>query len=145
MTCALPLAFAGAQTPRLDPLQETAPTEKLAAAVRPLAALLEDALAAYNAGDAQAFFRHAANSATPAPTPETFRALFEGVYRAQLGNFETKRLLAAESVPDPNHGLLVYEARFEKHPWVRLSANFTREAEALKLVQIRMEKIEPEK
>lgn len=139
------LAIAGAQTPSSDALPKPPPAEKLAEAVRPFAALLEEALAAYNAGDAQGFFRHAARSATPAATPQTFRALFEGVYRAQLGMLETKKLLPAESVPDPNNGVLVYEARYEKHPRVRLSANFTREAEGLKLVQIRMEKIEPVK
>lgn len=115
----------------------TAPT-----AVRELAAVLDKALSAYNAGDQVALFADFATSATPAPSDRIFTELFEGFYKAEFGRIVALRLNPLESNPDPDSGMLVYDARCERQPLAKVSANFLRENGALKIVQVRFEKVE---
>lgn len=130
--CAIHLCAAPVSTP-------AAKTD--AAALQAMEAMFEKALTAYNAGDAAGFFADFAKGAAPPANEQTFRALFEGVYKAELGECVSKKLNTNESVADPTHGVLVYEAMYSNWPKVRLSANFIREGKALKLVQVRMEKM----
>jgi hypothetical protein len=115
-------------------------TAEMLAQVKPLEAVLDRALAAYNAGDAKAFWSDAATTATPPATEKTFKALYEGYYKADFGKYVSKTIVPTETQPDPNLGVLVYEAKFEKRK-VRVSANFIRESGTPKLVQVRFEKL----
>ncbi len=116
-------------------------TAEWLANVKPLEAILDKVLKAYNAGDARAFWADAATKATPPPTPGTFKSLFEDYYKADFGKYLAKTLINGETFPDPALGVIVYEAKFEKRPKVKVSANFTREDGALRLMQIRFEKM----
>jgi hypothetical protein len=109
-------------------------------AVKPLESLLDKALLAYNSGNATLFFADFAASAIPPAEPRIFAAVFEGVYKTEFGKYVSKKLNVKETVSDPNRGVLVYDAVFEKKN-VKLSANFPRESGGLKIVQIRMEKL----
>jgi hypothetical protein len=120
---------AATPAPKIDP-----------AAVKPLELLLDKALVAYNSGNAASFFTDFAASATPPAEARVFTAVFEGVYKAEFGKYISKKVNVKETVPDPNRGVLVYDAVFEKKK-VKLSANFLRESGRLKIVQIRMEKL----
>jgi len=121
-------------------VSEATPPPKLSpAAVALLEEILEPALAGYNAGKAEVLFAHFASTAQPPPNERTFRAVFEGVYKKEFGKVLSKKLITKETEPDPNYGVLVYDATCEKRK-VRLSVNFVREGGALKIAQIRMEK-----
>ena len=115
-------------------------TPEMLAKVKPFEAILDKALAAFNAGDAKAFWADAAKTATPAPNEALYQRLYEGFYKAEFGKYVSKTLLPAETQPDPERGVVVYEAKFEKKK-VKVSANFQRENGAPKLVQVRMEKL----
>lgn len=118
------------------------PDPKPATAVRELAAILGKALSAYNAGDQAALFADFATTATPAPSDRIFTELFEGFYKAEFGRIVALRLNPVESNPDPDSGMLVYDARCERQPLAKVSANFLRENGTLKIVQVRFEKVE---
>ena len=118
------------------------PDPKAPTAVRELAAILDKALSAYNAGDQAALFADFGSSATPAPSDRIFTELFEGFYKAEFGRIVALRLNPLESNPDPDSGMLVYDARCERQPLAKVSANFLREDGALKIVQVRFEKVE---
>ena len=118
------------------------PDPKVLAAARELAAVLDKALTAYNAGDQAALFADFASTATPAPGDRIFTELFEGYYKAEFGKITALRLDTKETVPDPEAGLLVYLAQCERVPLAKVSANFIRENGTPKIVQLRMEKVE---
>ena len=110
--------------------------------MRELAAMLGKALSAYNAGDQAALFSDFASTATPLPSDRIFTELFEGFYKAEFGKIVALRLNPKETNPDPDFGMLVYDAQCERQPLAKVSANFIRENGALKIVQLRFEKVE---
>jgi hypothetical protein len=116
---------------------------KVIAAVRELAAVLDKALSAYNAGDQAALFADFATTATPPASDRIFAELFEGYYKVEFGKIVALRLNTRESSPDADFGMLVYDAKCEKQPLAKVSANFIREKGAPKIVQLRLEKVEP--
>ena len=118
------------------------PDPKILAAVRELAAVLDKALTAYNAGDQAALFADFASTATPPPSDRIFTELFEGFYKVEFGKIVALRLNPRETNPDPNFGMLVYDAQCERQPLAKVSANFIRENGAQKIVQVRFEKVE---
>ena len=126
------------------PAETTAakPDPKVLAAVRELTAVLDKALTAYNAGDQAAFFANFATTATPPPSERIFTELFEGFYKVEFGKIIALRLNPKETNPDPDFGMLVYDAQCERQPLAKVSANFLRENGALKIVQVRFEKVE---
>ncbi len=107
-----------------------------------LAAVLDKALSAYNAGDQAALFADFASTATPTPGDRIFTELFEGFYKMEFGKIVALRLNPKETNPDPDFGLLVYDAQCERQPQAKVSANFLRENGALKIVQVRFEKVD---
>ncbi len=107
----------------------------------PLEKVLDAALAAYNADDRQAFCGLFATDARPPMTRHNFRVIFQGIYLNEFGPYVSKRLLAAESNPDPEFGQIVYDAVFAKRTHVKVSANLVRESGVLKLAQLRFEKL----
>ena len=128
-----------------NPPKETAaatPDPKVIAAVQEQAAVLGKALSAYNAGDQAALFADFASTATPPPGDRIFTELFEGFYKVEFGKVTALRLNPKETNPDPDFGLLVYDAQCERQPLAKVSANFLRENGALKIVQVRFEKVE---
>jgi hypothetical protein len=107
----------------------------------PFEKVLDPALAAYNSGDVVSFDAFFARDAHPPADEHTFQALFEGIYQPEFGNYLAKRVMPAETVPDPDYGQVVYNATFEKRPRVKVSANFVRQDGALKIKQLRFEKM----
>ena len=142
------LAFSGATACKRPPPPAVAeapaatPDPKMLAAARELAAVLDKALTAYNAGNQAALFADFASTATPAPGDRIFTELFEGYYKAEFGKITALRLDTKETVPDPEAGMLVYLAQCERTPLAKVSANFIRENGTPKIVQLRMEKVE---
>ena len=142
------LALAGvtackrATPPAVAAAPAATPDPKIPAAARELAAVLDKALTAYNAGDQAALFADFASTATPAPSDRIFTELLEDYYKAEFGKITALRLNTQETVPDPEAGMLVYLAQCERAPLVKVSANFVRENGTPKIVQLRMEKVE---
>lgn len=137
-----PAACKRAAPPAVVAAPAAAPDPKILAAARELAAVLDKALTAYNAGDQAALFADFASTATPAPSDRIFTELFEGYYKAEFGKITALRLDPKETVPDPDAGLLVYLAQCERTPLAKVSANFIRENGTPKIVQLRLEKVE---
>jgi hypothetical protein len=130
-------AAAPSATPTRAPLTDA---ETVVAEMEPV---LGRALAAYNAGNERAFLAEFASSAPGIHDPGVYRRLFGGVYKREFGTVTGKRLDRKGSVPDPDWGVLVYDAAFQKHPKARLFANFVREHGMVKLMQIRFAYTEP--
>lgn len=103
--------------------------------------MLDRALAAYNAGDARAFLAETARNAPGIREQGVYQRLFEGVYKPEFGSFVAKVMDPKESIPDRDWAVLVYRAQFAKNT-AKLTANFARENGAVKLMQIRIEKVE---
>lgn len=120
------------------------PVPPSAAQLRELAPVLDRALAAYNADDAKAFLAEMASSAPGIRQPGVYQRLFEEFYKVEFGSFVSKVIDPKESNPDRDWAVLVYRAKFTKQE-AKLSANFARENGAVKLMQLRIEKIEPAK
>ena len=116
------------------------PDPKIVEKSQPLEAVLDKALAAYNGGDAAAFGAGFSKAAIPPASAEIFQTIYEDIYKADLGGFVSRKLNWRETTPDADHALLVCDAKFEKAPNVKVSANFTRDGGALKIVQLRFEK-----
>ncbi len=134
-----------AAPPAVVEIAAATPDPKVIAAVQEQAAVLDKALSAYNAGDQAALFADFASTATPAPSDRIFTELFEGFYKVEFGKIVALRLNPKETNPDPDFGLLVYDAQCERQPLAKVSANFLRENGALKIVQVRFEKVEAAK
>ena len=134
-----------ADQPAVAETAAATPDPKVLAAVRELAAVLDKALSAYNAGDQAALFADFATAATPPPSDRIFTELFEGFYKVEFGKIVALRLNTRETNPDPDFGMLVYDAQCERQPLARVSANFLRENGALKIVQVLFEKVEAAK
>ncbi len=109
---------------------------------RELAAVLEPALAAYNAGDQKALFADFAQTATPPATDRIFTELYEGYYKVDFGRIVALRPYTPETTLNAEFGMLVYLAQFERVKLARISANFVRENGTPKIVQLRFERVD---
>ena len=122
-----------------EPAAATTPAPKIdPAQLKPLEMILDESLAAFNAADGAQFLAHFARNAVPPARPALFSSLFEGVYKQDYGKYISKKLLPKETAIEPARALIVFEAVFEKRK-VKVSANFVREQDAPKIVQLRME------
>lgn len=110
-------------------------------AVSELAPVLDRALAAYNAGDMRALLAEFATSAPAIHAEGACERLFEGYYKTEFGRLQSKQIDLKESVPDRDRAALAYDAVFQKRPKAKIIANFIRENGAVKLMQIRIEKL----
>lgn len=132
------LAFAvapalGQSTPRATPDP---------ALVKALKLTVSRAVGAFNSVDLTGLRRQFSAKAPGLSDDGAFRRLFFGYYLGDLGRAKSLRLIPADSSFDPDRALLVYEGAFDFWPRVKVSANFTRDEGALKLMQLRFEKIE---
>ena len=116
------------------------PTVRAADAPKPLDAIVEKAMKAYNEGDSKAFFADYAKLLETVATPATFDALYKNGAMKEHGKFVSRKLIVGESVVEGETPLLVFEAKFEKTPRVKLSVNFMQEEGKPKLMQVTIEK-----
>ena len=111
-------------------------------APKPLDAIVEKAMKAYNEGDAKAFFADYAKLLSAVATPATFDALYKNGALKEFGKYVSKKLIAGQSVVEGETPLLVYEAKFEKNPRVKLAVNFMQEEGKPKVMQVTIEKFQ---
>ncbi len=116
------------------------PAVRAADAPKPLDAIVEKAMTAYNAGDSKAFFADYAKLMEAIATPATFDVLYKNGAMKEHGKFISRKLIAADSVVEGETPLLVYEAKFEKSPRVKLAVNFMQEDGKPKVMQVTIEK-----
>jgi len=114
------------------------------ATIRELQRSVSRALGSYNSVDIQGMRREFSQKAPGLTDDGAFRRLFFRYYLEDLGRAKSMRFLKENSNLDPDRAMLVYEGAFDHWPRVKVSANFTREDGAPKLVQLRFEKIETE-
>lgn len=119
----------------------SAPALRAADAPKALDAIVENAMKGYNAGDAKVFFADYAKLLSAVATPAMFDALYKNAAMKEYGKYESKSLLAKESVVDGETPLLVFAAKFEKNPKVKLSVNFMQEDGKPKVMQVTIEKM----
>ena len=115
---------------------------RAADAPKALDAIVEKTMKAYNEGDAKAFFADYAKALAGVATPATFDALYKNGALKEFGKYESKKLIAAQSVAAGETPLLVFEAKFEKNPKVKLSVNFMQEEGKPKVMQVTIEKFQ---
>ena len=111
-------------------------------APKPLDAIVEKAMKGYNDGDSKVFFADYAKLLSAVAVPATFDMLYKNAAMKEFGKFVSKKLIAAESVVEGETPLLVYEAKFEKNPKVKLSVNFMEEEGKPKVMQVTIEKFQ---
>ncbi len=101
-------------------------------------AMVDKAMAAYNAEDSKAFYADFATMMAAICTPEAFKALYVDNYRQNFGDYASRTIIEAETVVAPGvpNGLLVYEAKFSKNEKVKLSVNLFQENNVWKIQQI---------
>ena len=115
---------------------------RAADAPKELESIVENAMKGYNAGDAKIFFADYAKSLSAVATPATFDALYTNMAMKEFGKYVSKKLIPGESVAQGETPLLVFEAKFEKNPRVKLSINFLQEAGKPKLMQVTIAKFQ---
>jgi hypothetical protein len=103
------------------------------------------ALAAYNASNLPGLRAELAKSAPGLAEDAALRRLFVDYYHADFGKLTAVRLDRKATVTHRDRGVLVYDAVFEKAPRAKIGINFTREDGALKIAQLRLERIETTK
>lgn len=109
-------------------------------APKPLDTIVEKIMTAYNAGDSKAFFADYAKLMESIATPATFDLLYKSGAMKEFGKFVSRKLVSADSVVEGETPLLVYEAKFEKNPRVKLAVNFMQEEGKPKVMQVTIEK-----
>ncbi len=102
--------------------------------------MVQKAMKAYNDADSKAFFADYAAAAAAIATPQTYKLMYEDMYKAKFGKFVSMTFNAKESSINDEAPLLIYAAKFEKGA-AKVGVNFTKEGEALKIIQI---SIQPE-
>lgn len=115
---------------------------RAADAPKELESIVENAMKGYNAGDAKVFFADYAKLLAAVAVPATFDALYKNGALKEFGKYESKKLIAAQSVVEGETPLLVFEAKFEKNPKVKLSVNFMKEEGKPKVMQVTIEKFQ---
>jgi hypothetical protein len=101
-----------------------------------LDAMVDKAMAGYNASDAKAFFADYAKLVAAVATETTFNAMYKGVYFQTYGKYVSRQPIKAETVLEGDTPLLVYQAEFERNKKVKISVNFIKEDGAFKVMQI---------
>ena len=103
-----------------------------------LDAMVDKAMAGYNAGDATAFYADFAAMMAAICTPQAFQALYIDNYKKTFGDYVERSINADETVvmADVPNGLLVYTAKFANSEKVKLSVNLFKENDTWKIQQI---------
>lgn len=101
-------------------------------------AMIDKALAAYNAEDSKAFYADFATIMAAICTPETFKTLYIDTYKKNFGEYVSRTIIEAETVVAPGvpNGLLVYSAKFAKNEKIKLAINLFQENNIWKIQQI---------
>ncbi|MFN7976061.1 MAG: hypothetical protein U0166_27625 [Acidobacteriota bacterium] len=105
-----------------------------------LEGMLDNALKAYNAQDAKAFYADYAKSLAGIATDQAFNTMYKDGYMKDLGKFVSKTMVKEKSVVTGDFPLMVFNAKFDKNEKVTLSCNFTKEDGNFKIMQIRFDK-----
>jgi hypothetical protein len=120
----------------LAPLAARAAEEK--ADRKKLDAKIDQALDAYNAGDAKKFWADYAKSVQSIATPQAFKALYVDGFMKSHGKVKVKerKFLEKESILTGDDLLLQYEAEFDKVKKGKIAVNMVKEDGDYKFVQI---------
>jgi|GEM_PF-3220511 len=97
--------------------------------------MVQNAMKAFNAGDAKAFFADYSKSSSAIATPEIYKAMYEDMYKAKVGKFVSMTFVPAESSINDDAPLLIYAGKFEKGTG-KIAVNFIKEDAGLKIIQV---------
>jgi hypothetical protein len=103
---------------------------------KPLDAMLDKALAGYNANDHTAFYGDFAKMMASIATQQVFNTMYRGMYFTTYGKYVTRTPIKEQTVLLGDSPLLVYAAEFEKNKKVKISVNFIKEEGVFKIMQI---------
>ena len=103
---------------------------------KPLEAMTDKALAAYNAGDAKVFYADFAKMMASIATEQTFNMMYRDMYMKTYGKYVSRKLIKSESSIFEDTPLMVFEAEFEKAKKVKVSVNFMKENGVYKIMQM---------
>lgn len=112
--------------------------------LKKLEATMDKALKAYNEGDHKKFFADYAKAMRAIATEQTFNALYKEGAMKQFGKCKEKparKFLEKQSALTGEAILACWQAEFEKNKKVKISANFMKEGDAYKLMQIQFEEL----
>lgn len=115
---------------------------RAADAPKPLDAMVEKTMKAYNDQDSKAFFADYAKAMSAIASPAMFDALYKNMALKEFGKYVSKSFIAGQSVVQGETPLLVFEAKFEKNPKVKLAFNFMQEDGKPKVMQVTIEKFQ---
>jgi hypothetical protein len=100
-------------------------------------ALVDKALAAYNADDPKAFFADYCKSMASIATEQTFTSLYRNMYRPKLGNYVSRSLVKSRSTFSADSpGIFFYDEVFEKDKTASIAINYVKEDGVMKLMQV---------
>jgi len=95
-------------------------------------------LKGYNDNSYKDFFADYAKAMAALGTESTFKMLYVD---KGFGKFVSKKLIDKETVSAGDLPLLVYEGEFEKEKKVKISINFTKDGDQLKIMQVQFNKM----
>jgi hypothetical protein len=100
-----------------------------------LDAMVDKAMAGYNASDFKTFFADFAEAMASIATADAFKLMYEDAAKSKYGKFVSKTLIPAETSINDDAPLLVYKGKFEKGE-AKLGVNFLKEGGGFKIMQI---------
>lgn len=114
-------------------------TDATAKAVAEMEAVLNRALAAYNAGDRDGFLACFSTKTGAATDAEFFSTKIEAGCRRDFGTLSGDAFMSSRMTSDGNGGTLIHGVQSKRRQAAQLAAEFVREAGAMKLVSWRIE------
>lgn len=108
-------------------------------ATGPIDAMVDKAVAAYNAGDWKTFYADFTSTMAGIATEQAFDGLYKGMYGNQYGKVVKRGEPVKErcSIPtDAPVGLVVYKAEFEKVKEGFIAVNISKDGDVWKLMQV---------
>lgn len=109
--------------------------------LKKLEATMDRALKAFNEGDHKKFWAEFAKAADPLKTPEVFKALYLDGYQKTFGKYNeksTRKFLEKRSALTGETILAMWQGEFEKNKKALIAANFQKEGNDYKLIQIQV-------
>ncbi|MBN3039607.1 MAG: hypothetical protein JW867_00595 [Candidatus Omnitrophica bacterium] len=103
--------------------------------------LTEKTLEAYMLEDYISFYQYFAKKMEPVTEKQHFDNAFIKIYKEDLGNVISRKLLLEKSKLDRDFPVLVYKARFEKFEPVLITVNFANEYDRYRITRIRFDRV----
>lgn len=102
--------------------------------------IVEKTLAAYNSNDDVKFFDYFAQEMHDVTTPQHFKAYYIDIYKQEIGDYQSRKLLEKKCSFDEFYPVVVYKGVFKKNKKVFITVNFLNEHGFYRITRVDFDK-----